>query len=168
MAGSVKEIYLCAQAGGQMNAVHSTQALAGQGLEGDRYAAGVGFYSDTPTTEGARQLTLIEHEALEAVRANGGIELSGGDARRNIVTIGVRLPDLLGKRFSIGDAVCEGVRDCPPCNHLEELTGKSLMRPLVRSGGLRARVVAGGVINAGDPIEIIGESQGPTHPEKRA
>jgi len=160
--GTVKGIYIAAEAGGRLHGVRTVRAVAGHGLEGDRYAAGVGFYSATPTTDGARELTLIEQESIDAVRKEGGIELADGETRRNVVTGGIRLKNLLGKRFTIGAVVCEGVRDCPPCNHLDELTGKSLMRLLVRTGGLRARIVEGGTIAVEDRIEIVGEAAGPS------
>ena len=165
MGGTVVGIYVTPDAGGVMQGVQSALAIAGQGLDGDRYAAGAGFYSATPTTEGARQLTLIELEAIDDVRTQGNVDLDETETRRNLVTEGVRLRELLGKRFTIGSVLCEGVRGCPPCNHLDELAGKSLMPLLVRTGGLRARIVEGGVITVGDRIEIVGDSQGTTHQE---
>jgi MOSC domain-containing protein YiiM len=62
---------------------------------------------------------------------------------------------LLGKRFRIGEVVCEGVRLCPPCTHLEDVTGKPVMPPLVHRGGIRARIVAGGWIRVGDAVVEI-------------
>ena len=67
---------------------------------------------------------------------------------------GVRLDELRGQRFTVGEVVLEGVRDCPPCEHLEELTNKPVMRPLVQRGGLRARVVVGGTIRVGDEVAV--------------
>jgi MOSC domain-containing protein YiiM len=168
MQGTVEGIYITGMASTPMRSVASAVAVAGKGLEGDRYAAGIGFYSPRPTTEGARELTLIEQETIQAVRNDGGIELAEIETRRNIVTRNVRLGDLLGKRFSIGKVVCEGVRDCPPCVHLNELTGKTVMPLLVRTGGLRARIVEGGTIAVGDEIVVVGPSKGPTHPEGEA
>jgi MOSC domain-containing protein YiiM len=165
MMGTVEGIYITSMASTPMQSVTSAVVVAGKGLEGDRYAAGVGFYSPNPTTEGARELTLIEQESIEAVREEGGIDFADIETRRNIVTRGVRLGDLLGKRFTIGEVVCEGVRDCPPCVHLDELTGKRVMPLLVHTGGLRARIVSGGAIAIGDRIVAIGLSKGPTHPE---
>lgn len=165
MKGKVAGIYITSMASAPMREVASAIAVAGKGLEGDRYAAGVGFYSPNPTTEGARELTLIEQEEIEALRSDGGVEVAAVETRRNVATRDVRLGELLGMRFNIGPVMCEGVRDCPPCAHLDELTGKHLMPLLVRSGGLRARIVEGGTISAGDEITIIGPSQGPTHPE---
>jgi MOSC domain-containing protein YiiM len=163
MKGKVAGIYLTGEASTPMQSVTSAVAIAGKGLEGDRYAAETGFYTPNPTTPGARELTLIEQESLDVLRAEAGVEVAGAETRRNILTRDVRLRDLLGKRFTIGPVICEGVRDCPPCAHLDALTGKKLMPHLVRTGGLRARIVEGGSISVGDEIAVVGPSEGPTH-----
>ena len=79
--------------------VERVRALAGRGLEGDRYAAGIGTFSDRP---GRRDVTLIESEMLEAYRAKAGEKLSAAEARRNLLTQGVRLNDLVGREFQVG------------------------------------------------------------------
>ena len=138
-----------------MEQVAAAEAIASEGLVGDRYRDGIGFYSTTPTDPGARELTLIAEEALAAVLAESGISLSPDEHRRNITTGGIALEPLLGQRFRIGEVICEGVRLCPPCIHLEEVTGKAVMKPLVHCGGIRARIVGGGWIRVGDAIEEI-------------
>ena len=142
MTGRVVAIFVAPEAGAPMQSVAEAVAVAGAGLEGDRYRTGSGFYSATPTTPGARELTLIAEEALAEV-ARAGITFAPGEHRRNITTRGIALDPLLGRRFRIGETLCEGVRACPPCNHLEELTGKPVMKPMVDRGGLRARIVDG-------------------------
>lgn len=163
MSGTVQGIFITNTASAEMQAVKTATAIAGLGLEGDRYALGVGFYSPNPTTPGARELTLIALESINAVAEAAGVAFTPVESRRNIVTLGVDLPALLGKRFAIGDVVCEGVRDCPPCVHLDALTGKKVMSHLVRTGGLRARIVVGGEIAIGDAIVEIGAATGPVH-----
>jgi MOSC domain-containing protein YiiM len=148
--GEVVGIFVAPAAGAAMTELAEATAVAGAGIEGDRYRDGIGFYSPTP---GPRQLTLIEEETLEALLAEHGIELPPHATRRNLVTRGIRLNDLVGQRFTIGEVVCTGVRLCPPCNRLEELTGKPVLGPLVNRGGLRADILMGGVIRRGDAIE---------------
>ena len=138
-----------------MHGLASAEAIAGEGLVGDRYREGSGFYSSTPTDPGARELTLIAEESLAAVLKDTGIVLGPEEHRRNITTRGMSLESLLGTRFRIGEVVCEGVRPCPPCTHLEEITGKHVMKPLVHRGGVRARIVEGGCIRVGDPIQEL-------------
>ena len=126
---------------------------AGQGLEGDRYLAGGGTYSEKRAP--GRHLTLIEAEAIEALAGDAGIELGYGEARRNVVTRGVDLNGLVGKPFRVGELRCVGVEPCDPCRHLERLTKPGVLRGLVGRGGLRADVVRGGEIAVGDSVEAI-------------
>ncbi|MGD9712285.1 MAG: MOSC domain-containing protein [Thermomicrobiales bacterium] len=163
MSGKVQAIFIAPRASEPMQAVNSVEAIPGVGLKGDRYAVGAGFYSPHPTTPGAREITLIDSGEIAAASEAAGVSLSPAETRRNLVTEGVDLPSLLGKRFSIGQVVCEGVRDCPPCVHLDGLTGKRLMPHLIRTGGLRARIVDGGLIATGDSITVIGDAEGPVH-----
>jgi MOSC domain-containing protein YiiM len=152
--GRLEAIYIAPTAGAPMHPLHEVEAVAGSGLSGDRYLAGTGFYSDRPTDPGAREVTLFEAEALDALRTDHGVELSAGEHRRNLTVSGVRLLDLLGQRFAIGEVILEGVKDCPPCEHLQGLVGKPILQPLLNRGGLRARVVQGGTLRVGDAVSV--------------
>ena len=154
MTGAVTGIFIAAEAGAPTRSVVEARAVAGKGLAGDRYRAGVGFYSPTPTTPGARELTLIAEEQLDEV-ARDGFPLAPGEHRRNVTTRGVALDQLLGRQFRIGGVLCEGVRACPPCNHLDAVTGRALLTPLIHRGGLRARIVIGGMIRVGDAVQPV-------------
>ena len=101
--------------------------------------------------------TEAEIAMRDALRAEAGIGLDPSESRRNITTRGVRLEELIGRRFAIGEAVCEGVDLCPPCQHLVDVSGKAVLEPLVGRGGIRARVVRGGAIAVGAAIEPTGE-----------
>jgi MOSC domain-containing protein YiiM len=127
--------------------------VAGRGLEGDRYSTRQGHYSERPSPGGGRELTLIEGEVLEALAAERGIELAPHECRRNVVTRGVHLNDLVGRRFRLGSLLCEGVRLCEPCAYLEGLTGKPVNEPLVHRGGLRANILEGGTLRIGDSLQ---------------
>ena len=135
-----------------MRRVKRVKAVAGVGLEGDRYALGLGRYSNRPGT--GRALTLIEAEVIEWLMNEHLIELAPGEARRNLTTRGVRLNPLVGKRFWIGDVLCEGMRFCEPCAYLEGLTGKPVLKPLVERAGLRAEILQGGEIAVGDEVRL--------------
>jgi MOSC domain-containing protein YiiM len=149
-AGTVVSIHIAATGAAPMNSVREVQALAGKGLEGDRYAAKLGTYSNEPGS--GRNVTLIEIEAIEALRRDYQIALEAGLTRRNIVTRGVYLNHLIGKEFSVGSVVLRGTRLCDPCAHMEKLTVKGALRGLVHRGGLRAEIVNGGIIRVGDVI----------------
>ena len=144
MSGWVEEILISAHAAESPYAVEQARAIAGIGLEGDRYFAGVGTWSDYPVPTG-KDLTLIEAEVLEAVG------LSGAEARRNVVTRGVLLNEFVGRRFRVGEVECYGDRLCEPCAHLERLTGVTTA-DLRHHGGLRVDILTDGVIGVGDPV----------------
>jgi MOSC domain-containing protein YiiM len=146
--GRVEAINIAAELEGECRPVEAVEAVAGQGLRGDRY------YSDTPRERGdARDLTLIQAESLEGLLEEHGIELGGAESRRNVLTRGIDLNALVGKRFTVGEAECEGIELCEPCNHLQKMTQPGVLRGLVHRGGLRADVVRGGRIAIGDPVE---------------
>jgi hypothetical protein len=147
--GTVVSLHLAASAGEPTWAVDEVKAVPGRGLVGDRYFLATGFYSDKP---GARELTLIELETLEALRGEHGIEFTPGETRRNVVTHGVPLNDLIDRDFQVGPIVVRGIRLCEPCLHLVEVTGKQVLAPLVHRGGLRAQILTRGTIRVGDNV----------------
>lgn len=155
MHGTVTGIFTTPKAGRPMDTHEAATAIVGRGLLGDRYHDGVGYYSDRPSEGGGREVTLIEAEELERLGVEHGIELTALESRRNVVTRGIRLLDLIGTRFRIGEVVCEGVKICEPCEYLERLTGKPVNEPLVHRAGLRANVLVGGTIRVGDAVEAV-------------
>ena len=124
--------------------------IAGVGIEGDRYANGVGFYSDRP--EEGRQVTLFELETLDALKRDHKVVLQPGDHRRNITTVGVPLNHLVGRRFRVGTVLLEGTRLSTPCRHIEQITGKEIFNLLLNRSGLHARIIIGGPVFAGDAV----------------
>jgi MOSC domain-containing protein YiiM len=143
--GTVAGILVAAQAEAPLRRVDSVVALPGRGLEGDRYADGRGTFSAPGR---GYEVTLVEADVLNA------IELSWEDARRNIVTTGISLNALVGRRFRIGSATCVGRRLAEPCSHLEKLARPGLLRPLVHRGGLRADILTDGTITTGDEVAV--------------
>jgi hypothetical protein len=153
--GVVEAIFIAPVAGADMQTCTQVTVHAGRGLEGDRYFLGAGYYSPRPyPREGGRHVTLIEAEVLDALRLDEGIILAAAESRRNLVTRGIALNTLLDRQFMIGNVRCEGVGLCEPCTYLEELTGQSLLRPLVHRGGLRAKIMTDGIISLGDSVQI--------------
>jgi MOSC domain-containing protein YiiM len=125
--------------------------VPGKGLEGDRYFNKAGTFSAQHQPH--REVTLIEIEALEALRRDHGIELNPGESRRNVVTRGVPLNHLVGHEFRVGEVALRGLLLCEPCSHLAQLTQPGVLPALVHRGGLRAQVVSGGMIRVGDAVE---------------
>jgi MOSC domain-containing protein YiiM len=149
--GIVESIHIASAPKEPMEARDQAVAIPGVGLEGDRYALKLGtFYKPEPD----RELTLIEAEAVEALRRDYQVELAAGDARRNIVTSGVPLNHLVGREFRIGDVRIRGLRLSEPCEHLQKVTGKQLVKGLCHRGGLRAQILTRGTIRVGDPVTL--------------
>lgn len=133
-----------------MQFVRKVQAIAGKGLAGDRYAIGAGSYSQS---KGIRDVTLIEVEDLWNFYRTSGVDLHPGLTRRNIVTEGIRLSDLVGSTFAIGPVSLLGLRLCPPCRHLAKLIGMpEVLHGLAHSGGIYAQVLSDGLISIDDPV----------------
>ncbi len=151
--GRVEAIALARAAEAPMALVDEAAARAGRGLEGDRYFDGEGTFSN-PDSSG-HDLTLIEAEQLEAITLSSGHTPTAEDARRNVVTRGIDLNALVGRRFTVGEVECAGRRLCEPCAHLERLTEVGLLRALVHQGGLRADVLSDGQIAVGDEIAVL-------------
>jgi MOSC domain-containing protein YiiM len=142
--GSVAAILVAPDAEGPLTRVDAVEAVAGRGLEGDRYHDGRGTFSGRGR---GYQLTLVDAEVLDS------LDLPWELARRNIVTRGIELNALVGHRFKIGSVECIGRRLAEPCAHLEKLSRPGLLRPLVHRAGLRADILQGGRITVGDPVE---------------
>jgi MOSC domain-containing protein YiiM len=151
--GKVVAIQITPEGAAALASVEQVNAVAGQGLEGDRYFLRKGTYSKKHKP--SREATFIEAEALEALGRDYGLELSGVESRRNITTRGVALNHLIGKTFRVGEAVFKGLELCEPCGHLEQLTGREVRAGLVHRGGLRAQILESGKVGVGDRIDPI-------------
>jgi MOSC domain-containing protein YiiM len=154
-SGSVEAIYLASAPGETPRSVDRTQAVTRRGLEGDRYFRGEGDGTFYEPNKSGQDLTLIEAEAIEGLERDAGIELAPGEARRNVVTRGIALNDLVGKRFLVGETECFGQRLCDPCSHLERSTTPGVLKGLANRGGLRADIVRGGWIAVGAPVREL-------------
>lgn len=146
-SGVIAEILVASTPQTPPASLTQARAVAGSGLEGDRYHAGIGTWSNYHDQTGSG-LTLIEAEVLEAVG------LTGAQARRNLITRGLRLNELVGQTFLIGETQCRGIRLCEPCDYLAGLTGLRV-GALLHRGGLRADILNDGTISVGDRVAPI-------------
>lgn len=150
---NVLEILIAKSAGAKMEPQQEAHAIPGQGLIGDRYFVGGGAFSPN-NHRPDYELTLIEHEKLVEFANVSGLAFTSLDARRNIVTSGVSLNDLVGREFHVGDVLIKGHRLCEPCNYLAKMTYPEVLQGLLHKGGLRAQILTEGTIRVGDPIRI--------------
>ncbi len=151
MAGVVEKIFITPKGGAEMEAVEEAEALSGCGLRGDRYCERTGYWTATDEC----QITFIEAEALEQIVSTLGIRVQNGEHRRNVVTRGILLDTLAGKKFRVGEALFEFDRPRPPCGYIEGLTEPGMTHALVGRGGICARVLASGLIRPSDGIEVL-------------
>lgn len=136
-----------------MQRLEEARLIDGVGIEGDRYALGTGTYSIKPGED--RQVTLIEAEMLARVAADDGHEIALDQHRRNLTVEGVPLQHLVGLRFRVGETVLEGVRINQPCKYLNLMLKRDVYMALWNRSGLNCRIVEGGTIRPGDPVDAI-------------
>ena len=122
--------------------------IKNQGIEGDRHLR---EFNDPFS-----QLTLIESENIDYYNLKYGLNIPYIDFRRNIVTKGIKLNELVGKKISIGDVRAEGIDLCRPCRHLNEILNQNnILKEFLRRGGLRCQILNSSKINLGDKIKIL-------------
>jgi MOSC domain-containing protein YiiM len=146
--GHVEAIFVTPAHGELPAAVGRVSARAGQGLGGNRY-----YWEDGDAPPG-RAVTLIAAEAVEAAGAQG-FRVEPAATRRNVLTRGVDVNELVGKRFRIGDVECEGVELCEPCTHLESMTQPGMIKAFVHRCGLNADILSDGEISVGDAVSVV-------------
>ena len=127
--------------------VDSIEVIANKGVVGDRHFDN---YNDP-----YNQLTLIEAENIDYYNTRYNLNIPYKDFRRNIITRGIELNNLIGKKIKIGNAEVEGVDLCRPCRHLTEvLDQNNILKEFLRRGGLRCQILNSSKINVGDLITI--------------
>jgi MOSC domain-containing protein YiiM len=136
---TVEAIHLGEPKSPRLRAVESVRAVAGKGLESDRHFRARG-------AKPGQALTLVEAENVEAVG------LAPGETRRQVTTRGVRLNDLVGKRFRVGEVECYGVELCEPCTHLQAMTRPGIIKELAHRAGINADILTDGTIAVGDEV----------------
>lgn len=151
--GTLLAIAIARQAKGTMENVASIEAVAGEGLRGDRYGAGIGAAQFKGRRKPENEVTLIAEEAIRGANDEFNYTIDHLQTRRNLLTSGVPLNDLVGKTFCVGEVVLKGLELCEPCGYLEKRTFAGIKAALKRRGGLRCCVLVGGMIAVGDAIQ---------------
>jgi MOSC domain-containing protein YiiM len=151
--GRLEAIYIGEAKGGPLSPVETVVAVAGAGLQGDRYFRQAGTFSKPGQAD--REVTLIEAEAVEAFTQESGSAFQPHEARRNLLTQNVPLNHLVGQTFAVGDVILRGIRLCEPCTHLEKLTRKGVRQGLLHRAGLRAQILRGGTLRPGNLVRPV-------------
>lgn len=150
-------IFVAPAAGQPMRAVQSVHAVAGSGLQGDRYGEHAGFWKATD----ACQVTLITEYELNRARTHDldlKSKLANGQHRRNLVIRGLTPKQLAGRRFKIGTAAFVCIKPRPPCGYLDQVEGEGLCRALGRNSGLCIGVIDSGMVSVGDAVELLDDN----------
>tara|TARA_Y100000590_G_scaffold58634_1_gene62010 strand:+ start:2953 stop:3390 length:438 start_codon:yes stop_codon:yes gene_type:complete len=143
---TVIEIGICKNSKERIKKVDSVEAVAKKGLVNDRH-----FRDDN---EKKSQITLIEIENINYYNKISKTSILPVDFRRNIITKGIRLNDLVGVNFFIGNVKVKGHDLCRPCKALQEsLQQENFVKELLRKGGLRCEILTSGKIFVGDKIQ---------------
>ena len=131
-----------------INEVSSIDVLANQGVVGDRHFK---EFNDP-----YNQISLIESENIDRYNIKYGLTIPYIDFRRNIVTKGIKLNDIVGKKILVGNVKLEGVDLCRPCRHLSEVLGQeNIIKEFLRGGGLRCQILTSSSIKINDKISIL-------------
>ena len=150
--GKLLAIAIARQAKGVMENIDAAEVVAGEGIVGDRYGAGIGASQFQGRRKPENEVTLIASEAIAAANDEFNYTIAHLDTRRNLLTAGVPLNDLVGKTFRVGGVLLKGLELCEPCGYLEKRTFAGIKAALKHRGGLRCCVIEGGRISGGDTI----------------
>lgn len=153
MAGGVKQILVGAEAGSPLESLAAAMLGAGRGIVADRYCFSRGPLSRKIAGTPAVEATRIEKEETDAFDAASGHDYSGHDFRRNTVTGGVRLAELIGRDFRVGSATPRGIRYRKPCANLSATLGAEVMQHMLRKADIRTQTVNDGGVRPSDGIE---------------
>ncbi|MGH9243547.1 MAG: MOSC domain-containing protein [Acidimicrobiales bacterium] len=153
MPGTVISIFTAAASGEPTIAHQNVRAVAGRGLEGDRY-----FESNAGDHDPEDEITLIAAEGIGRAKTEHGVELEPGEHRRNVVVEGVDLSAYVGEKIRVGAVEVEVIKPNPPCRYLTDLTGKPMLAVLRGAGGVRGRILTDGTIRVGDQVEPLSTS----------
>ena len=154
MEQKVIATYTAPVAGQEMILHEEVELEKGKGIRGDRYYNGSGTFSRNANENADHEVTLIASEEIDRFNALHGRSLDYGSFRRNIVTAGINLNDLVGQEFRVGEVTLIGVRLCEPCAWLARILVPEVLPDLVGRGGLRTRILREGRIRAGDAIHV--------------
>tara|TARA_B100001013_G_scaffold184266_1_gene111069 strand:- start:273 stop:716 length:444 start_codon:yes stop_codon:yes gene_type:complete len=144
----VSKICITNKSAEEMQDVNTVEVIASKGIVNDRYF--------NENNDQALQITLIESENIDYYNQISETNIPYISFRRNIITKGIQLNDLVGKEILIGNVKIKGHRLCAPCRYLQEmLKQKNLVKKLLNRGGLRCEILTDGIISVNDPIKQI-------------
>jgi MOSC domain-containing protein YiiM len=149
---TIERIFVAGKRGEPQMSVDAVRVVLGRGIEGDRHFG--------KSKRVGQNITFVAAEEIERFSADSGLAIEPSGTRRNIITRGVPLNDLVGREFTVGGARFRGIELCEPCSRLaaylrnDEVTAARIIRLFAHRAGLRAAVLATAVIRVGDSIQF--------------
>ena len=150
MQGKIIGIYTYPQVGANAITNSMIELVAGAGIVGDRYYNHDGTFSKEQAIKPKQEITFIESEQINRFNLENSCALNHADLRRNIITEGVPLNDLVGKEFQFGLQRFKGIELCEPCAYLAKTVEAKLLPAMIGNGGLRAQILNDGELNIND------------------
>ena len=157
MSATVEKIFITKTRREPLQEISSAILEAGKGIVGDRYHQRAMQFLAAGDEVQANHISLISKQALDAFLRHNNAEIDYKDFRRNVLTSGIDLHTLIGKQFTLGTALCQGVEDCEPCAFLAATVHRAILPELEKKAGLRAIIIEDGILQVGDRIIPIGE-----------
>lgn len=153
MSNKIKEILIASEAKAKLFNIQEAKVEKGKGIVGDRYYLQKGSFSELLKQKDDFHITFIEQEQIDIFNKKTNLNYSNDLFRRNIVTQGIGLNDLVGKRFKINDIEFLGMRLCEPCKLLSLELGEEFLTQMIHKSGLRAKILSSGSFSVGESIE---------------
>ncbi len=157
MQGAVHSMFIAEAANTALIELKQAELVANRGILGDRYYKGTGTFSEMLADKPFKDLTLIELEEINLFNQKTGLNIAASDFRRNIITKNVRLNELVGRDFFIGNVKLRGIRLCEPCQHLADVLTHKILPEMTGKSGLRAQILTSGNIFINDSIKESSE-----------
>ena len=157
MSAKVENIFVTKTRREQPQEIPIAQLEAGKGINGDRYHERALEFLAAGELAPSNHISLISKEELDGFLERNEAEIEYADFRRNVLTSGIDLYELIGKKFKLGGALCQGVEDCEPCVFLAATVHSAVLPELKKKAGLRAIILEDGDLKIGDTITAIGD-----------
>lgn len=155
MTNRIIEILIAKEAKEKLFNIDEAQVEKGKGIVGDRYHCEKGTFSELLKEKDDFHITFIEQEEIDAFNEETKLNYSNDIFRRNIVTKGIKLNDLVGKKFKINGIEFVGARLCEPCKYLSLELGEEFLTKMIHKSGLRAKILSNGSFKVDDKLEVL-------------
>ena len=157
MNPTVENIFITKTRREQPHEIEAAKLEAGKGIVGDRYHERALEFLAVGDQVPSNHISVISKEELAGFLERNNAEIDYADFRRNVLTSGIDLRELIGRQFKLGSALCQGIEDCDPCAFLAATVHHSVLPEMKEKAGLRAIILEDGDLKIGDTITLIGD-----------